>query len=226
MANGEFLSNFQTLDYALGKRLVECFTGLGNEGTKSYCRFLAREGKKKVFLADNGDVQAVLRKIAGLENDKKKAPDLPLVIFWRQPGLVGDDLQFTQVIEGVRYVNTTGTKAMKLTLMPFVFTYDILFLAWDRATLEQMGLAFYGFFVPLGRPRSRFVVPCIIDGEEFEIGASMTTPRTFLASSETVENGRLFASRASVDVRCQAVYGKAVQIPTSLQVIGHAELML
>ena len=105
-------------------------------------------------------------------------------------------------------------KAMRLTTIPVALTYSILMLGWDRATLDRMTLAWFGYIAPLYRKHSRFVVPYILDGERVEVRASISAPREVLTSSEPMadDGKRLWGARTMVEVTTQALYGCTLQI--------------
>lgn len=235
------ITDLQAVDFALGDVIASAFACLAMEGPENYQRFLARELKEKIFYARNDDVQSILYKISkrqkgtGVNNSENtedknvSSPDLPCVVYYREQGLVGDTNQKPVVFEAVRLAEgateITGDgshNAMRLTTLPLTLTYSLLFLAWDRATIERIGLAWAAHTTPLGRKYSRFMVPYDLSGERLEVPASLNAPREILTSSEAMLDGgqRLWGARTMVEVNTQAVYGEALTVPTPRLVYG------
>ncbi len=232
MANYEDITDLQAVDFALGGVIAGAYENLADNGPAAFRRFLKRPVKKKLFLAKNDDVQSVLRKITAGESDKgEKGPDLPCIVYYREQGITKDQNQATSVIEATRFVSEESVmgmdKAVRLTTIPVTLTYSMLFLAWDRATIDRMALAWWGYIAPLFRKHSRFMVPYKLDGEDVEVPASLISPREALTSSEVVaEDGtRLHGCRTMVEVNTQALYGAAVQVQDYFSVIQSVRVM-
>ncbi len=228
--SGNHITSFQAVDFALGGLIAGCFNSLSLEsGPKAIRRFLARPDNEKIFFVQTGDVQAALRKLAGHEDEPGKQgtrPDLPVVMYYRDQGITADPNQHIQVAEVTRFAREERVMgmdtAMRITTVPLTLTYSLLFLAWDRASIEHMALAWWAYIAPLYRKHSRFQVPYTLDGEKFEIGASVSAPREVLTSDESVgEDGlRLWGSRTMCEVNTQAVVGGKVEIPDYFRLIG------
>lgn len=232
MANYEDITDLQAVDFALGGVIAGAFENLADNGPTAFRRFLARPVKDKLFLAKNDDVQAVLRKITAEKNDNgEKGLDLPCIVYYRDQGITKDQNQAITVIEATRFINETPVfakdPAMRVTTIPVTLTYSMLFLAWDRATIDRMALAWWGYVAPLFRKHSRFFVPYKIDGEAVDVPASIVSPREALTSSETVadDGTRLHGSRTMVEVNTQAIYGASVEIQDYVTVIGSVRVM-
>ena len=196
----------------------------------------ATAGPVRQAMSDAGltgnDIQKVLRKVAGRENEPgRPMPDLPLIAYYREQGVAADPNQPVVLSEAVRFVNEERVwgmdKAMRLTTIPVALTYSILMLGWDRATLDRMTLAWFGYIAPLYRKHSRFVVPYVLDGERVEVRASISAPREVLTSSEPMadDGKRLWGARTMVEVTTQALYGVTTQIQDYLTVGGVAEIL-
>lgn len=233
--NGNHITSFQAVDFALGGLLAECFGSLSPEsGPKAIRRFIERPANEKIFFVQNGNVQATLRKLAGHEDEPGKKgcrPDLPVVMYYREQGIAADPNQHIQVAETTRFVGEEMVmgmdKAMRITTMPVTLTYSLLFLAWDRASIEHMALAWWAYIAPLYRKHSRFMVPYTLDGEKFEVGASVSAPREVLTSDESVgeDDLRLWGSRTMCEVNTQAVAGGKLEIPDCLRFSGQWQVM-
>ena len=176
--------------------------------------------------------QTAMRKVAHLEDDNgKRGGDLPAILYYREQGIAADQNQHIQVAGVTRFIGEETIldmdAAMLITTIPLTLTYSIVFLAWDRATIERMALAWWAYVAPLGRKHSRFSVPYTLDGESFEVGASLNSPREILTSSEQIGEGdmHLWGSRTMVEVNTQAVYGAKVEIPDHIQIVGDWRLI-
>lgn len=227
------ITDLQAVNYALGKVISDCFKACADDGPKAFRRFLTRPTSNKIFYAKNDDVQRAMRRIAHLEDEPGRGGgDLPAVIYYRDQGLAADPNQHIQVAEVTRFIGEETAMrtepAMRVTTMPITLTYSLLFLAWERASLERMTLAWWAFIAPLHRKHSRFTVPYTLDGESFEVGASINAPREILTSSEQIgdsEDIRLWGSRTMVEVNTQAVYGAKVELPDYLRIVGDWRLI-
>lgn len=228
------VTDLQAADFALGGVFARCFAACSPNGApKAFQRFLSRPDKEKIYYVKNDDVQAALRKIAALENDNgRQTPDLPLILYYREQGFAADSNQHIQIAEAAGFVSenagTGQNAAMRITAIPLTLTYSMLFLAWDRASIERMALAWWAYIAPLARKHSRFMIPYTLDGESFEVGASVNAPREILTSSESVsDNGdmRLWGSRTMVEVNTQAVYGAKTELLDYFKAVGEWETM-
>jgi len=231
--SGNHVTPMEAVDFALGRLIAECFRSLSPEsGPKAMQRFLARPDKEKIYVVRNDDVQAALRRLAGHEDEpttdkKRRTPDLPIIMYYREQGVAADPNQHIQVAEVTRFIEEetlfAEDAAMRLTTIPLTLTYSMLFLAWDRASIEHLALAWWAYTAPLGRKHSRFLVPYTLDGEKFEVGASLSSPREVLTSNEDMgdDGGRLWGSRTMCEVNTQAVVGGKVEVPDYFRLVGH-----
>ena len=189
MASNEDISDLEAVDFRLGKLLVDCFSDLAPTGPAEWQRFIAREPKSKIFLAKNSDVQAVLRKLTQHEDEPERGgPDLPVVVYYREQGIAPDSNQHPQVIRAVRFDDQETIwdydKAMRTTTIPITLTYSLLFLAWDRPTIDRMALAWWGHVIPLCRRHSGFSVQYKWNEDIVDVPCSINAPREILTSSE------------------------------------------
>lgn len=227
------ITDLQAVDFALGKVISDCFRAVAGEGPRAFRRFIARPDNEKIYYAKNDDVQRALRKLAHWEDEPaRKGGDLPAIVYYREQGIAADPNQHIQVAEASRFTAEETLmnidETMRLTTIPLTLTYSLLFLAWDRATLDRMAIAWWAFVAPLRRKHSRFTVPYTLDGEDFEVGASLNAPREILTSSEQIgddENMRLWGARTMAEVNTQAVYGAKVRIHDYLRIIGDWRLI-
>ena len=221
------LTHLQAVDNALAGVFADCFAAMNpDSGPEEFQRFLQRPNSDRIFHAKNDDVQATLRKLARWQDDPgHKKPDLPVLVFYREHGISGDMDQRTQVAEITRFIHEktlmSVDDAMKITAMPLTLTYSVLFLAWDRASIEAMALAWWGYLASRERKRNRFLVPYTIDGERFDVSATINAPREILTAFEPLDSGyRLWGSRTALEVNTQAVYGAKVRIPDFVRISG------
>ena len=228
------ITDLQAVDFALGGVIAGCYNALAkDDGPQAFQRFLSRPDAERIYLVKNDNVQTALRKLARLEDEShRKGPDLPVIMYYREQGISADANQFIQVAEETHFVQEEPVMgmdtAMQVTTIPLTLTYSMLFLAWDRATIERMALAWWAYIAPLRRKHSRFLVPDTLNGERFEVGASINAPREILTSSENMdEEGkvRLWGSRTMIEVNTQAVYGAKVERKDYITVITEWEVV-
>lgn len=224
---GAHITDLQAVDFAVGGVIAGCFGALAmDSGPKAFQRFLARPDAERIYFVKNDNVQAAMRKLAHLEDEPhRRGPDLPVVMYYREQGIAPDANQHIQVAEVTRFVGEetvmASDAAMRVTTIPLTLTYSILFLAWDRASIERMALAWWAHVAPLRRKHSRFTVPYTLDGERFEVGASLNAPREILTSFEQMdeEGARLWGSRTMAEVNTQAVYGAKCEYPDYIRLV-------
>lgn len=238
MAN-EDISDLQAVDYRLGKVLIDAYKDLALTGPVEYQRFIKRvqtDPKTAIGIAKNDDIQAVLKKIARHDDEPEVGgPDLPLIVYYREQGLSADMNQHPQVIGVTRFDDQDTIydkdKAMTVTYIPVTLTYSILFLAWDRATIDRMALAWWAYILPLERKHSGFDVQYNFNGDIVDVHCSMNTPRDILTSSEdmggTEDNPlRLWGSRTMCEINTQAIYGAKVKLQDYFRIIFDWDVML
>lgn len=106
--------------------------------------------------------------------------------------------------------------------------YSLLFLAWDRPTIDRMAIAWWGYILPLRRKRSRFLVKYLWNGDEVDVPCSISAPREILTSSEAVAEGsdmRLWGSRTMCEINTQALYGAKIYPHDYIQLVTDWRLM-
>lgn len=221
MAYGEDITDLEAVDYALGGCIAGAFTNLADNGPEAWRRFVKRPTKQKIYYTKNDDVQSLLHAIARHDDEKAKGKatvDLPIVVYYRDTGFTADMNQHVQVWDVKRFINEEVVggmdAAMKVTTIPITLTYSLLFLAWDKPTIERMAVAWWAWMAPLYRKNTRFMVKYNLAGDMVEVGASVSGPREIATSSEPVgEDGgmRLWGSRTMCEVLTQAIYGCQVQ---------------
>lgn len=233
MSNGLYsATDLQSVDFCLGAAIGDCYRQINPDaGPAAYRRFVKRPVAEKIYYARNDDVQAALRKLFR-HTDEAGAIDLPAIIYYRQQGLSADMNNKIQIVDAARFVREEQAggldDAMRITMIPVTLTYSLLFLAWDRASLDAMIIAWWAHIAPLKRRHSRFLAPYVIDGERFEVGATINSPREVLTSSEEASDQpdkRLWGARTMCEVSTQAVYGAKVRIPDTFHLVGHFEAM-
>lgn len=228
------LTDLQAVDFALGSALGDCYARINPEvGSKAFRRFIKKPVAEKIYYVQNEDVQLALRKLARHQDEPRaSSPDLPVILYYRNRGLAADRNNKVQAVNVPRFVNEQRIwgldSAMQITALPLTLTYSLLFLAWDRASLDSMTLAWWAYLAPLHRRHSHFTVPYVIDGERFDVGATITSPREILTSSEETSDQpdkRLWGARTMCEISTQAVCGAKVEIPDYFRLVGHFEVL-
>lgn len=144
MAEPNAISDLQAVDFAVGGIIVGAYDGLRDEKPEAFRRFLDRPAKEKIFRAENEDPPSLIRRIAQHNPGKKNVPDLPVVAYYRSPGIVADQNQKPVVLDVERYIDGTD-RAMRLTSIPVTLSYSLLWCAWDKPTLEKIALAWFAY---------------------------------------------------------------------------------
>lgn len=223
---GISVTPLEAVDNAFSHVIAECYDKMNSEaGTEALARFLARPSGERYFRIDHENVQEALKKIAYHRDEPGRVPDLPVVLYYREKGLVPDENQVPQVREVMRFISDKTVMsvddAMRISTLPIKLTYSILFLAWDRPTIELLALAWWGHVVPARMRHLRFPVPYVIDGQDFDVIADLHAPQEVLTAAEPIdEKRRLWGSRTMAEVKTQVVYGEKVQARDYIRVVG------
>lgn len=225
MAEPNAISDLQAVDFAMGGVIVGAYDGLKDDRPEAFRRFLARPPKDKIFRAENEDPMSLLRRIAQQKTDTGKAlPDLPVVAYYRAPGIAGS-MEKPVVLAVERYTDDLQ-RGLNLSAIPVTLTYSLLWCAWDKPTLDKLTLAWFCYVAQRGRRNSRFMVPYLLGDEPIEIPASLSAPREIQAdhASGDQTQGRLWAARTLVEVNTQVLYGREVRPVDEITVLGMARL--
>lgn len=226
MAEPNAISDLQAVDFAVGGVIVGAYDGLRDDKPEAFRRFLDRPAKEKIFRAENEDPPSLIRRIAQHNPGKKRVPDLPVVAYYRSPGIVGNQNEKPVALDVERYIDNTP-RAMRLSSIPVTLSYSLLWCAWDKPTLDKIALAWFAYVAHRGRKYSRFHVPYRLGSEPIEIPASISVPREIQADNASGEQneGRLWAARALVEVNTQVLYGREVQPVDEITALGQVRLM-
>ncbi|MGE9984882.1 hypothetical protein [Desulfovibrio sp. SGI.169] len=226
MAEANAISDLQAVDFAVGGVIVGAYDGLRDDKPEAFRRFLNRPARDKIFRAENEDPPSLIRRIARHNPGKKKVPDLPVVAYYRSPGIVGNQNEKPVVLDVERHIDDTP-RAMRLSSIPVTLSYSLLWCAWDKPTLDKITLAWFAYVAHRGRKYSRFSVPYRLGSEPIEIPASISVPREIQADNASGEQaeGRLWAARALVEVNTQVLYGREVQPVDEITALGQVRLI-
>lgn len=223
------ITDLQSVDFALGALIASAYGNLAPSGTDAFNRFLARPTNKKIFRSQVDTPADIIKRIAtGKKGDQPGGlPDLPLVAYYRKPGLTNGDSAYAQ-IHGRAMYSEDLLRSYNISLAPVALDYMVYFLAWDKPTLDRLCLAWYCYTVKPKRLGSRFIVPCKLDGEIFEVPATLHGTRDILLSddSQASGEGRLWACSSGLTVVTQILYGRAAEYPTEIEVHGIVEKFL
>ena len=226
MAEPNAISDLQAVDFAVGGVIVGAYDGLRDDKPEAFRRFLERPAKEKIFRAENEDPPSLIRRIAQHNPGKKRVPDLPVVAYYRSPGIVGNQNEKPVALDVERHIDDTP-RAMRLSSIPVTLSYSLLWCAWDKPTLDKIALAWFAYVAHRGRKYSRFHVPYRLGSEPIEIPAPISVPREIQADNASGEQaeGRLWAARALVEVNTQVLYGREVQPVDEITALGQVRLI-
>lgn len=219
MADGEHISELGAVDVALGVLIASAFDGLGDSGPEDYRHFLSRPMKEKVFRTQHDSALALVKKVAASKKGgagSPGVPDLPLVAYYRKPGLTNGD-EYANILGKVMW-NDQLTQAYRASVLPVALDYSMTMCSWDKLTLDKMQLAWYA---RVSRT-PRFVVPFKIDEDLFEQPARVTAARSvlFTDASEDTGESRLWAVNTGFTVVACVMSGAPVTVPDSLEIWG------
>ena len=224
------ISELQAIDFALGAFVLSAFVGMAANGPDNYVRFLSRPAKEKIYRVDHDDAKALLDKIAA---DKKgdgstvtpsaeNRPDLPVIGYYRKPGISNGDLISVSGMGRIRYSDDLLT-ALGVMTMPISLDYSMTFAAWDKPTLDKMCLAWYVRMAAYRR--ARFIYPVKIADEILEVPVALSDNKTVMFSDASMPTSeqRLLAVTTALTLVTQAVAGEAITPIDSIEVHGITE---
>lgn len=208
------ITELQAVDFALGAVIAASFDGLAESGPGNFVRFLQRSITEKIFRVDHLDGADLLKKIStdkkGAETDAQKRPELPLVAYYRKPGLNNGEARARAWNKTV--FNEALLTSYELSVLPVSLDYSMTFATWDKPALDKMALAWYAYIARPGRAHSRFIVPTKVGEDTFETPANIEDPRTVMFSDVSPDAGerRLFAASCDFVVNTHVLVGEAV----------------
>jgi hypothetical protein len=215
------ISELQAVDFAMGAVIMNAFGSLAEKGPDNYVRFLQAPVKDKIFRAEHEDAGALVKKIANAEKTESGHPSLPVVAYYRKPGLSnGED--YASVL-GKSMFNDELAAAMNISILPVTLEYSMTFAAWDKPTLDKMQLAWYAFAAQNTRKNTRFMHPVLIGNETVEVPASIVDPKTIVFSDSSPDkqsSGRIVSVSYEFMVTTQVLVGESVVVPDEITVVG------
>lgn len=218
------MTELQAVDFALGAVIASAFTGLSEVGPANYVRFLQRPVVEKIYRTEHADAKELLDKItsdrigSSSGADAQNRPDLPLVGYFRKPGLTNGDFI---AVSGKRLRwSESLLNALHVATLPVTLDYSMTLAAWDKPALDKLCLAWYAKVAWL--KRTRFIVPAKVGGEILDVPAALTTPKEILFSDASVlaSEQRLYAVTIGLQIQTQVIVGEAIDPITEVEVWG------
>lgn len=219
-------SELQAVDFALGAFIAQAFTGLAEIGTKEWKEFTRRPASRQVYRHDADDPQEFLRslmasrkaeKITTGTGELKNTPELPIIYYFRKPGMTNSDNNKPLRIGAVW--NEELSKAFDLISMPLSLDYQMFLLSWDKPTLDKMMLAYYAWQTKHDKFKCLYgfaTAPAApgesAGGETMEVNAYIQDHRTitFTNSSMVDKDHRLYAVMMPISLNTQVLAGAEV----------------
>ncbi len=213
-------SELQAIDFALGAHIAKAYRYLSRSaGPDAWKKFLHRPVNRQIFRSEIESPKDLLKAIWSSRKAEKSiaggvlsnVPELPAVAYYRSPGMSHDDKG------GVHHANKAWnndlTKAFNLSIFPVVLDYKLMFLAWDKASLDKLQLAWYAFSSNVRAGNNVFPIKYRIAGELFDnVRAIIVDPKRmlFTNSSAGQAGGRLWAAETGLQLSTQVIYGDHV----------------
>lgn len=229
MGNSE-VTELQSVDFALGATIATSFDLMAQKGPKDYLKFLAKPNKERFFRADHEDAGGLARKISNAEKGRgyseeppilKNKPSLPVVAYFRKPGMSNGDIipnQFNKT-----FFTEDLIRAFKLSVLPITLEYSMTFAAWDTLTLDKMQLSWYNFITQPARSTSRFIVPTKIEEDIFETPANFVDPKVVLFSDTSPPKsdfGRIYSVSTDFTINTSVLVGELVTVLDQITIEG------
>jgi len=226
------LSELKALDITLGVVISSTFDELAQNGTKDYKEFLSRPIKEKIFRADHEDAGGLARKIVNAGKGQnytvepqplEKKPVLPLVGYYRKPGMNNGDVYAKRDKKTVW--NNDLSKTYDIARLPVSLNYSMTFAAWDIPTLDKMQLAWYYYVINY----ARFAYPVLIADETQEVMAKISDPKSlFFSDTSPLKQsfGRIYSVSIDLTVVTEVLVGEAVDIPNDISFETYIKYMV
>lgn len=223
------ITELQAVDFALSSVISNAFTSLSSSGPENYINFLSRDINQKIFRATHETPTDLVKKIANAEKGDtpetpvEYAPTLPVVAYYRKPGLTnGDD--YAAIFDKTAW-NEDMTISYSFSTLPVSLDYSMTFATWDKPTLDKMQLAWYYYISHNARKNSRFTVPYLVigDDEPFEAPANFVDTKTVIFSDTTPDKsevGRMYSVSTDFTINTIVVVGEQVTVPDQLTIQG------
>jgi hypothetical protein len=222
MNNLEF-SELRTVDIALSAVIKGAFDNLAHTNSDSFNRLLDKEPQRWMFRIDKSTASEVLKEIRAArkgEGKRHDLPDLPIVNYFRPPTISNGD-RVAKFPYRVGYGERLAA-SVKAKLLPLALDYTIMFIAWDKQTVELMQLAWYAYVTT--RQHTRFVAPIKFCGDDdlFHLPCSILDPKSIMFDdiSEKSPDRRLYAISTQITVETTMLVGSGIEIPDPITIIG------
>ena len=222
------ISELQAVDFALGDYISKAFIGIApTDGPALFRQFLSADVKAKIFRTDESEPLGVLKEYMkkvspGNEtetrdgkpvNIKKMMGKLPIIAYGRKPGLQVDPERAyysTSVSQPPEALALSTDKTHEVGIHPLTLTYTMLFLAWDKLTLDKMQVA----WVIYAATHSKFAVKYNILGTEYAVDGKVTDAKNAIFSDVSMppEEGRLWAVSLDLMIKTDVVSGNGVTL--------------
>lgn len=212
------LSELQAVDFAVGDFIAKAFDGLSlTTGPKEWREFLGRATSAQVYRHDAASpgeflkaLQASRKTETGPANKRLNAPTLPAVYYFRKPGFTNVNDRSKQ-IRGRYAWSEDLARAYNIRLLQLDLDYTIVFVAWDKPTLDKMIMAWYAYIVVNDHATAKFQIGS--DVMDVPVIIADHCNLTVSDSSEPAENGRLFAATAPYNMHTLILFGAEVALP-------------
>lgn len=212
--NNEY-SELQSVDFAMGEFIASAFEGLSKTtGPKEWKEFLSRATAAQIYRHDAatpGDF------IKALQSSKKKI-SLPAVYYFRKPGYTNVNDR-SKPIRGRYSWGEDLARVYNLHLLHIDLDYSIVFVAWDKPSLDKLCLGWYAYMTTHDTFAAKYRmgedimnVPCTVLDH---------TNLTITDSSEPAENGRLFAASTNYTVHTMVMFGAEIAPPPDIMRIQY-----
>lgn len=136
------------------------------------------------------------RKVKGSDDVVRKITALPCMLFHRQLGFGNQDL-FDAINDYDGSTFDIGNKSSKMSIINGRFSYDVMFIARDRASVEWMARVWAS-----ARAKTPSLgVDFTIGGVSLEAPAEYLTPKTFDFAPFSIPERKMYALVTTVEVR-------------------------
>lgn len=220
------ISELQVVDFEVGKYIAGAYHNLAVSGPVSFQSFLNRADNKKIFRSDNETPQSFMQRFRKYKTDETvadsgdviAAPELPLIHYYRKPGMSNsgaDDYKVHYESE-YRYI-ADFAKQIDIAVLPVVLTYQMRFIAFDKLTIDKLSLWWWSWI----NRHYRMPINYKILDEPLTVFLTLEERKTLSFDDDSVdyqEGGRLWCVNTELQFHTNVIIGEGVSFPDEYQV--------
>lgn len=220
-------SELQAVDFGLGAFIAQAYTGMNPEvGPRKFREFLTRPVNRQIYRHDTDSPAQFVKDLQAAKKTEREVAggkivnqvELPVIYYYRKPGM--SNVDDVKSLRGRYSYSDERLSAFNFLVLPLVLDYTMVFLAWDKPSMDKLELGWYAHISRHDRFNTRYR----IGEEEFDVLAIIGGHTSILLSDITSqigpEFGRMYAVSTGLQVSTQVIYGAGVFPPEEITISG------